>query len=472
MALNFTNLNRRELLMGVGSLALLGNARLRQPEVAPPNIVFIMADDLGYADLSVYGRREYSTPNIDMLACQGRRYLNAYANSSVCSATRTGLITGQYQYRFPVGLEEPLIPQRNVGLPTDVPTLPGELRNAGYRTALVGKWHLGELPNYGPLQSGYDEFWGFRGGGIDYFHHEAGGRPDLWDGDHRIEETGYLTNLLGQRAVQFIEEAATGTQPFFLSLHFSAPHWPWEGPNDIAESDRIADSANPESILHWDGGSLATYAEMVTALDEQVGEVLRALDRASLTNNTIVIFTSDNGGERFSDTWPFSGKKTELLEGGLRIPSLVRWPGRIAPGQTSSISTMSMDWMPTLLSATGTSPAAALPLDGVAIFDALGNEIAPERQLFWRYRYREQEAALDGRWKYLKINDNTFLFDIEADPLERANLKERHPSKYQELEQAYRRWNSTMLPMDPASYSHAFSPAQMADHMAPDPHFD
>lgn len=461
--------NRRDVLTGIGALALLGNGRLGKGQPARPNIVFIMADDLGYADLSVYGRREYATPNIDRLAVQGRRYLNAYANSSVCSATRTALITGQYQYRFPVGLEEPLIPLRDLGLEPDVPTLPGELCKAGYRTALIGKWHLGELPKYGPLQSGYDEFWGFRGGGIDYFSHDSGGREDLWDGDQRIEETGYLTNLLGQRATEFIEEAAANSRPFFLSLHFSAPHWPWEGPNDIAESERIGSRENPYSILHWDGGSLATYAEMVTALDNQVGEVLAALDRAGMSDNTIVIFTSDNGGERFSDTWPFSGKKTELLEGGLRIPSIVRWPGRIAPGETSSMSTMSMDWVPTLLAAAGVSPSPDLRFDGAVIFDGQGTEIAVDRQLFWRYRYRDQQAALDGRWKYLKINDNTFLFDIEADPLERANLKERYPDIYRDLKIAYDRWNSTMLAMDPSSYSHAFSPAEMADHMGSDP---
>ncbi len=422
-----------------------------------------MADDLGYADLSCYGRREYETPHIDSLARDGMRHLQAYANSAVCSATRTALITGRYQYRLPVGLEEP-IALRDVGLPPSHPTLPSLLRDRGYQTALVGKWHLGSLPNYGPLKSGYDHFWGYRSGAIDYFTHQGVMAPDLWDGETQIEQDGYLTDLLGQRATEMISSLAKSDRPFFLSLHFSAPHWPWTGPDDEAESRRLAETGNPAALLHWDGGDLETYGAIVKRMDFQVGRVLKALSEARLEDNTIVVFTSDNGGERFSDTWPFSGKKTHLLEGGIRVPSIVRWPEKLKAGAVSNDMVISMDWAPTLLQACGAQMHPDFPADGVDIFQRAGEPDLQERTLFWRYKNLSQEACRSGRWKYLKILDNTFLFDVVADPLERANLKERHPDIFAELQRKYRAWNATMLPIDALSYSHGFVGSEMADH--------
>ena len=237
---------------------------------------------------------------------RGVRFTQAYANSAVCSATRLALITGRYQYRLPLGLEEPLAGKTDVGLPPEHPTLPSLLRNAGYATSLIGKWHLGVLPSFGPLQSGYDEFWGFRTGALDYYsHRNSRGEADLWDGDVAIEQTGYMTDLLGDRAVDAIERQARNKRPFLLSLHFNAPHWPWEAPGDQAESERLHDTR----LRHYDGGTQRTYARMVQAMDRQIGRVLQALDANGLSGNTIVIFTSDNGGERFSDTWPFTGSR-------------------------------------------------------------------------------------------------------------------------------------------------------------------
>lgn len=225
-----------------GVLATVPGAAFATGARRQPNILFILADDLGFADVSCYGRREYKTPSIDRIAATGMRFLQAYANSAVCSATRTGLITGRYQNRLPIGLEEPLA-GRDIGLPPEHPTLPSLLRQQGYTTALIGKWHLGELPKYGPLKSGYDHFWGFRGGALDYFTHDALKGPDLWDDDRPIQQDGYLTDLLGDRCVKTVETLAKGDKPFFLSLHFNAPHWPWEGPDDMAESRRIAFSS-------------------------------------------------------------------------------------------------------------------------------------------------------------------------------------------------------------------------------------
>ncbi len=243
----------------------------------------------------------------------------------MCSATRTALITGRYQYRLAVGLEEPIAnASRKAGLPANHPTLPSLLKKAGYGTTLIGKWHLGYQPDYSPLKCGYDHFWGFQGGVLDYFTHKANPgaeTDDLWEDDVKVHQAGYLTNLLGDRAVRVIGDYAKSKQPFFLSLHFNAPHWPWEGPEDEAESRRV------KALNDFDGGSLKTYGRMVTQMDTQVGRVLKELESTGIANNTIVIFTSDNGGERFSDTWPFSGKKLDLLEGGLRIPALTSSPG-------------------------------------------------------------------------------------------------------------------------------------------------
>ncbi len=322
---------------------------------------------------------------------------------------------------------------------------------------------MGWLPDYGPLKSGYDHFWGFRGGALDYFTHKSGpvntDTGDLWDDDMRIEQSGYLTDLLGSRAVATITQYARARRPFLLSLHFNAPHWPWEGPGDEAESRRI------RALIDFDGGNLKTYARMVGELDAQVGKVLDALDSTGITNNTIVVFTSDNGGERFADVWPFTGRKTDLLEGGLRIPAILRWPGHIRTGTTDQVA-ISMDWLPTLLAAAGTEPDPAYPPDGVNLLPLLAAGAAPmPRKLFWRYKYNAQRALRDGDMKWLKINENTFLFNVVEDPLERANLKDREPEVYRKLVAEYEEWNATMLPEDPQSSTGPLGTAsQLADH--------
>jgi arylsulfatase A-like enzyme len=434
---------------------------------ARPNILFILADDFGYADLSCYGRRDYATPNIDRLASEGVKFTQAYANSAVCTASRVALITGRYQYRLPIGLEEPLF-GRNVGLPPGHPTIPSLLKKAGYGTTLIGKWHLGPLPDYGPLRSGYEHFWGFRGGALDYFTHKSDGAEtntdDLWDGDVKIHQNGYLTNLLAEKAVQSINGYVRERKPFFISLHFNAPHWPWEGPDD----EKVAEAL--KSLGAFDAGTLKTYGRMVQAMDTQVGRILKALDAVGAAHNTIVVFTSDNGGERFSDTWPFTGKKTELLEGGLRIPAIVRWPGHIKPRSTTSQVAMTMDWLPTLLAAAGAAPDPAFPSDGMNLLPVITQNSTPvARRIYWRYRLNQQQAARDGDMKYLKINDNSFLFNVVEDPLERANLKDRQPEVYKRLVQDYEEWQASMLPLDPAAYTYGFHPKDLADHYSPQP---
>jgi arylsulfatase A-like enzyme len=348
--------------------------------------------------------------------------------------------------------------------------LPSLLKKAGYGTTLVGKWHLGYLPDFSPLKSGYDHFFGVIGCCADYFNHGAaapqsyplpipGLAYQLHEQEVPVERHGYMTNLLGDRAVQTIEDYARSKQPFLLSLHFTAPHWPWEGPDDEAESKRI------RSLLHRDGGTQETYAAMVQSLDANIGRVLQALDASALASNTIVVFTSDNGGERFSKMWPFSGMKQELLEGGIRVPAIIRWPGRIAPGAVSEQVTMTMDWMPTLLAAAGTSPDADYPTDGEDIGPIMMGRAGPHpRKLYWRYKAGAQRAVRDGDWKYLRIAGNEFLFNVVRDPRERANNKDLRKEEFERLKNEWEAWNATMLPerSRPAPYNHPGN--FLADH--------
>lgn len=468
--------DRRAFLKLAGGVAAAAAAA--RPALAarsrPPNIVFILADDLGYADLSCYGRTDLKTPAIDSLAKDGVRFLQAYASSAVCSATRTALITGRYQYRLPIGLEEPLARiSKDVGIPREHPTLPSLLRSAGYRTALIGKWHLGKLPHYGPLQSGYDEFFGMRTGATDYFSHRGVvGEPDLWKDDKPFSTDGYLTRLLGDAAVKFVERSARLRTPFFLSLHFNAPHWPWQGPDDSRESERIVGT----KLKHLDGGTMRTYARMIEAMDAEVGRLLAALRRMKLRDDTIIVFTSDNGGERFSYTWPFSGQKTELLEGGVRVPALLSWPREVARGVISAQPTITMDWLPTLLAAAQTGPAVDYPPDGIDLLPALRGGQAIEREFYWRFKANHQRAMRRGVHKYLKILDNEYLFDVEADPRERANLKDRKPELFAEMKRSWHSWNRTMLPETADSFTESVTADEQADHIgtrpptgAPDP---
>jgi arylsulfatase A-like enzyme len=401
-----------------------------------PNFVFILADDLGYADLGCYGGRTPSSPNLDRMASEGVRFTNGYANSSVCSPTRFALATGRWQHRLRGGADEPIASRSpELGLPPGHPTLASLLRDAGYATALVGKWHLGHLPHFGPLKSGYEQFFGFMGGAVDFFKHGAWGIHDLYDGEEEVHRRGYLTDLLTERAVSFVR-AQRGGRPFLLSLHYNAPHWPWETREDEAESRRI------EDISHNDGGSVPTYLGMVRQMDEGIGRVLAAIEDTGATESTFVVFTSDNGGERFSDMWPLMGKKMDLLEGGIRVPYIVRWPAHLPPGTTTDRLAITMDWVATFLAAAGAPPHPDHPLDGV---DLLGAET--ERNLYWRMKYRDQKAVRSGTWKYLSIEGNEFLFDLSRDARERADMKRRERGRFEELRAAYAQWDASLPPI-------------------------
>ena len=441
------DLSRRALLAGSASsvaVGLIPSAGIAAGPARRPNVVFIMADDLGYADVGCYGQRAFATPAIDALAARGVRLTQGYANSAVCSATRTALITGRYQYRLRIGLEEPVSGEGGeIRLPAGHPTMPSLFKRLGYRTALVGKWHLGMGEGIGPNVHGYDHFFGIPAGGADYFTHRLSLKPtpadSLYLNERTIERPGYLTDLLGDEAARWIGEA--GNAPFFLSLHFTAPHWPWEAPGDEAASRDRTD------LMDRDRGDLATYGKMVESMDANIAKVTAALDRLGLADDTIVVFTSDNGGERFSDTWPFTGVKGELLEGGLRVPLIVRWPARIKAGGTSEQVMTSMDFLPTLLAAAGGKPDPKFPSDGENLLPVLaGAAPVRSRKLFWRFKGAEQAALRDGDWKYLKLGGKEHLFDLAADVRERAERKDRDPERFARMKAEWAAWNATMLP--------------------------
>jgi arylsulfatase A-like enzyme len=425
-----------------------------------PNFVFILADDLGYADLGCYGGRSNCSPVLDRMAKGGLRFTQGYANSSVCSPTRFALMTGRWQHRLRGGADEPIRSSGArgsavLGLPPAHPTLPSLLAGAGYATALAGKWHLGFPPHFGPLKSGYQEFFGMLSGGVDYFNYrDTAGVRDLWEGETESKAKGYLTDLITDRAVKYIRKQKS---PFLLSVHYNAPHWPWETRADRAESRRI------DKITHFDGGSVATYRTMIRQMDEGIGLILKELKSQGIERNTLVVFTSDNGGERYSDTWPLMGKKMDLLEGGIRVPYIVRWPAQVKAGGVSAQHVVTMDWVATFLEVAGVGSDSQYPLDGISLAKNLKNpKSIVKRDLFWKMLFRNQKAMRSGDWKYLSIEGNEFLFNLADDERERANQAKRHPARLQDLKAKHAAWESALPSHPDAAYSVIGSAAEQA----------
>ncbi|HSI55155.1 MAG TPA: sulfatase-like hydrolase/transferase [Ramlibacter sp.] len=430
-----------------------------------PNIIFIVADDLGFADLGCYGGRDATfgavSPVLDGLAANGLKFTQGYSNSPVCSPTRFALMTARYQYRLRGAAEEPINSKSRgsttLGLPPEHPTLPSLLKDAGYRTALVGKWHLGYPPSFGPLRSGYEEYFGPMSGGVDYFTHcSSNGAHDLWQGEAEQHEEGYLTDLISRRAVDYVNRMAGS--PFFLSLHYTAPHWPWETRNDAALAQEVKDN-----LFHLHGGNIHSYQHMIHHMDEGIGWVMDALRANGIADNTLVVFTSDNGGERFSDSWPLVGGKMDLTEGGIRVPWIAHWPAAITPGGTSAQHCMTMDWSATMLAAAGVAANPDYPLDGVSLLPVLEDASQSfSRPLHWRMNHRGQRALRDGDWKYLRVDGHDYLFNIPQDERERANHATRQPQRLAAMREAWESWNATMPPIpEDATVSLGYSARDM-----------
>jgi arylsulfatase A len=415
------------LRVGVVTLAVLAGGAVGavgQPaQGAKPNVVLIITDDLGSADLAVYGARDIRTPHIDSLARDGVRLTQFYANAPWCTPTRAGLISGRYQQRY--RLERPIggegTAEGEGGLPARGHSLPQLLKNNGYATGLVGKWHLGYRPEHGPKAHGFDSFFGHKSGYIDYYAHTGdGGKPDLWENDTPVQQEGYATDLISERSVRFVEQHAD--RPFFLEVAYNAPHWPYQVPDHPS----IARDKGRHLLPHDSPtNTRADYVAMVERVDRGVGQILSAIDRLKLTGRTIVIFTNDNGGEWLSSNAPFFHRKASLWEGGIRVPALIRWPGRLPRGKVSRQVGITMDLHASILAATGTPAPASPRLEGLDLFPILeGRSPVVERTLFWRLDApaRQQRAIRSGDWKIVLDGRSVLLFDLRTDIGERHDL--------------------------------------------------
>ncbi len=434
-------MDRRAFLQSMGGVAAataLPRHVGRYAAFRAPNILLVVADDLGYADLGITGRGDYQTPVIDQIARDGALLTQAYSSAPVCSPTRIAFMTGRYPGRYAAGLYEPLTTQ-GVGLLPRPATLARLLKHAGYDTALVGKWHLGLLPEFQPLRHGFDEFYGFLGPGADYASHaDVATRTVSYfqDGDRPIHAEGYLTDLFTERAVRIVSRPRR--RPFFLSLQYNAPHWPWQGPGDPPYPDTLRVTA---------GGSPETYARMVRSMDEGIGRVLDALHRRRLERDTLVVFTSDNGGERFSHMGPFSEGKMTLWEGGIRVAAVARWPGVIPAGSHCAQVCATFDLAATAAALASARADAAAPFDGIDLMPALRGGATRPRDLYWRLAQRRKQKALrSGDWKYLATaKDGACLFDLATDPGEKHDRKAERPEVLTELQHKYTEWEREML---------------------------
>ena len=432
-------MNRAALVAVVLSTLTLGARLEAQATASRPNVVLIMTDDAGYGDFGAYGATDVKTPHIDGLARDGVRLTDFYANGATCTPTRVALISGRYQQRLPIewplGFREG---DRDRGLPATGRSLPQLLKNAGYATALVGKWHLGWKPEYSPIRHGFDEFFGFKSGYVDYYQHfhPQTGR-DLYENDSSVTATGYMTDLITQRAVRFIERNAAG--PFFIDVAYSAAHWPYQVPGKPGIS---RDSARHLTPFDDSTSTRAEYVAMLERADHGIGQILAALDRLGLARNTIVIFTNDNGGEWLARNGPFFHNKWTLWEGGIRVPAIVRWPGRIPAGTVSDQVGITMDLSATILAVAGAKLPADARLDGMNLMPILeGRAARVERTLFWRQADRYQMRAVrSGDWKLVFDGARPMLFNLRTDLGERTNLVVERPDVARRLNGLLRAW--------------------------------
>ena len=433
------------------ALPILGTVRAADVQRSEkPNIIIILADDLGYGELGCYGGK-IATPHLDRLAQQGQRWTQFYANSTVCSPTRAALLTGRYPQRAGVNgaLVQPI--QDNDGLAPEEWTLAEALREAGYRTGLIGKWHLGSSAARHPLRQGFDEFTGCLSGMIDHTSHaDKMGETDWWQGEERLMEPGYVTHLIERHAVDFLDRQKE--QPFFLYLAFTTPHSPYTAPGarpvwKLGLENRGDNAKEPDA--------LEGRAALVRAMDDAVGNVLDTVSRKGVGKETLVIFLSDNGAPGLyaknpvfiGDNGGLRGQKGDLYEGGIRVPAIFHWPGHIAPGVVADPA-ITMDIMPTLLKLAGSAVMPPRAFDGVNLFPALmQGQRLPQRDLFWSFKnlcaIRAGDAKLvhtDVLEKNPKAKPKPELFDLSKDRAESLDLSAGSTAQVEDLARRLDRW--------------------------------
>lgn len=401
--------------------------------------MLLLADDLGFNDLSVQGSQAIPTPRIDALAEEGVRFTSAYATAATCSPSRAAILSGRYQQRFGVEFNtgpRDVTHELERGLDTSVVTVADLLEEAGYVTGIVGKWHLGSQDRFHPLERGFEEFFGFLPGAHPYFPATVADR-EVWETVmrdwERAGETEYLTDAFAREAVSFIERHRD--QPFFLYVPFNAVHRPIEATDEYL--DRFADVEGEEQ---------RTYYAMVSALDDAVGDILQALEDEGLADDTLVVFTNDNGGLNLeqADNQPLRLGKLFLFEGGVRVPMAIRWPGVTTAGQLHEDAASMLDLFPTFLGAAGVEPPDGLELDGVGLLPYLRGDIAGPTHDFLYWRNGPNLAVLKDNWKLIQAGDHVWLFDLETEIGETTNLAEEHPEIVDELLQAFEAWESEM----------------------------
>ena len=432
-----------------------------------PNVVVILADDMGYGDASCYNSKDIPTPHIDSIARNGVRFTAGYVTAPQCAPSRSGLLSGRDQNRFNCGENYHL--DRH-GIPRDIKLFGDFLRPAGYQTGLVGKWHLGAMAGCHPLERGFDEFFGFLGGGSLYFPAApAASIVNIFEGRSRVQVSNYLTTEFGARAVRFVDEHKG--HPFFLYLAFNAPHEPLQAPAEYVEKFKhLAIEGEPGKICGYTKQPIKhphqVYAAMVAAMDDEVGRVLASLRRNGLEQNTIVIFLSDNGGPTPNSTasnGPLRGVKGDVLEGGIRVPFVMQWKSMIPAGQTVDMPVSSLDLLPTVLAAAGATGTADARLDGMNLLPVLTGTSRPQiRTLYWLFPFpsprpeRYAWAIRHGDWKLVRESvrdedprfafgtDRTGLYNLQEDIAEKTDLSVREGGKRRDLQAAHDAWRATL----------------------------
>ena len=408
----------------------------------PPNFIIIMADDLGYGDLSTYGGW-IDVPSIDRLAAEGLKFTDFHSNGAVCSPTRAALLTGRYQQRVGIPMVVFADPKRENyrdGLQPIEYTFAEMLKEQGYATGIVGKWHLGYYPNYNPIHSGFDLFRGYVSGNVDFFSHvDQAGTFDWWHQDEKSDEKGYVTTLINRHAVRFIED--NEDRPFCLYIPHEAPHSPYQGPGDDPAGFRVA--GGPSARLQLSPElTKQKYAEMVVEMDRGVGAVMDAVERTGISDHTLIFFFSDNGATRRGSNGLLRGHKASVWEGGHRVPAIARWPGKIQAGTVSGELAAGFDLWPTMAELAGAPLPAERPLDGVSLAPVLLDGKTLDRPaMFWEFQ--DAVAMRDGPWKYI-AGENDFagpgLFNLADDLGEQTNLASKFPDRTKSMAEAVAKW--------------------------------
>jgi arylsulfatase A len=420
------------MVTGCGHLSTALGGGLKR--TSRPNLILIMADDLGYGDIGCYGSQTIKTPNMDALARGGMRFTDYHSNGAVCSPTRAALLTGRYQQRCGIEGVVTAAKHRHTGMALKEVTFAEVFKKRGYVTGIFGKWHVGYNVEFNPVRQGFDEFIGYVSGNVDYHSHiDQAGYDDWWKDRKKIPEAGYSTDLITRHGIDFIERHKD--KPFCLYLPHEAPHYPYQGRDDPPErlpGDKKGRKAKGKEIAR-------AYKEMVEVMDEGVGRIVETVKRLGLERRTFIFFCSDNGATRNGSNGALSGYKGSLWEGGHRVPAIAYWSGKIKPGTITNQTALGMDLFPTMVSIAGAALPAGLKLDGVDLLPMLvDNKKLPERTLFWRHA--NQKAVRKGPWKLRVQGKNVELYHLDQDLGEKKNLAQARPERVKALEDELSAW--------------------------------